>query len=227
MTPLNLLAQTRLTHRLRLELQRRCRCVLVARPRGVLHAYVGTLTPSERSTPRGARPACGTRTRALRVVPLSEVRRRRVCVRCTARLSRGPHAAGEAGIQSRTELMAAYDGVTAFDLAVEAWRAETPADVERVEWLALLLVGYPATARVDVVSPEGKVTVPLDVHIARARRRLGITRDVLDDEARAAAQENELLARHAAQQRRGEGWRDREARIARLGFNNAMRTRTA
>lgn len=223
MTPLTLLAKTRLTNLSRLETQRRTSCVLAARPDGVLHAYVGPLTPSER-TPRGARPACGTRTRALRVVPLSEVRRRRVCVRCSARLARGPHAVGEAGNQTRGQLLAAYDGVTAFDLAVEAWRAETPADVERVEWLALLLVGYPATARVDVVSPDGKVTVPLDVHIARARRRLGITRDVLDDDARAAATENELLARHAAKGRRSEAWQDREDRIARLGFINAART---
>lgn len=214
MTPLGLLATTRLA-------SRRSDCVLAARPTGVLHAYVGPLTPSGRFIPRAARPACGARTRALGVVPLSEVRRRRVCARCTARLACGPHTAGEAGNHSRAELAAAYDGVTAFDLAVDAYRAETAADVDRVEWLALLLVGLHDAKTQPVVSPDGKTTGPLDQHIAKARRRLGITRDVLSPEARAVAVENELLARHRAKERRGEAWRDREALIERLGFVNA------
>lgn len=213
MTPLDLLATTRLTSA--------DVVVLAARPAGVLHTYSGTLTPTGRS-PRAARPACGVRTRVLREVPLSEVRTRRVCVRCTARLTR-TSAAGEAGIQppSRGQLLAAYAGVTAFDLAVDAYRAETPADVSRVEWLALLLVGFPATSRDQVVSPDGKITGPLDDHITKARRRLGIVRDPMGPELRAAATENELLARHAAKQRRRDGWADREGRIARLGFINA------
>lgn len=221
MTPLNLLATARLRNRSRLDLKRRTQCVLVARPTGVLHAYVGPLTPSGRFTPRAARPACGVRTRGLSVIPLAEVRRRRVCVRCTARLTRGTPAAGGAGTQSRTQLLAAYEGVTAFDLALDAWRAETPDDLERVEHLALLVLGLRAAKTEPVVSPGGKVTGPLDDHIARARRRLGIVRDPLSPSMRAAARENELVARHSAHQRRHEGWRDREARIERLGFVNA------
>lgn len=211
MTPLDLLASTRL---------RTSGCVvLAARPAGVLHAFAGPLTPSGRFTPRAARPACGVHTRVLRVIPLSEVRRRRVCVRCTARLAQS--LPGEASHPTRAQLQAAYDGVTPFDLAVDAWRAQTSEDLARVEWLTLLLVGYPACTTDQVVSPEGKVTGPLDDHIAKARRRLGIVRDAMGPELRAAANENELLARHAAKQRRHEGWRDREDRIARLGFINA------
>lgn len=129
---------------------------------------------------------------------------------------------------SRGELQTAYEGVTAFDLAVDAYLAETADDVARVEWLALLLVGYPATATEPVVSPDGKETGPLDEHLENARQRLRIIRDPLDPEARAAARENELLAHHAAKGRRNEAWRDREDRIERLGFVNATaRPRTA
>lgn len=228
MTPLSLLVAARLRYRTRLEVQRRHRCVLARRPRGVLHAYVGPLTPSGRFTPRAARPACGTPARGLGVVPLSEVRRQRVCVRCTALLTRGSPTVGGEGNQTRAELLAAYDGVTAYDLAVDAWRAESADDVARVEWLALLLVGYPATATDPVVSPDGKNTGPLGEHLAKARRRLGITRDVLGPEARAAADENELVARHNAKAHRRAAWQDREDRIARLGYGLATsRPRTA
>lgn len=225
MTPLTLLASSRTAARARLEVDLRARCVLAARPTGVLHTYVGPLTPSRRC-PRAARPACGTRTRVLREVPLAEVRRRRVCARCSARLACGSSPGG-AGNQTRDQLRAAYAGVTAFDLAVDAWRAETPADLERVAHLALLVIGFPACKTETVVSPDGKETGPLDEHLAQARRRLGIVRDPLGN-LRAAADENELMARHNAKQRRGEGWRDREARIARLGYVNATaRPRTA
>ena len=213
MTPLTLLADARLTHR--------APVALASRPTGVLHAYAGPLTPTGRS-PRGARPVCGSRTRTLRAVPLSEVRRLRVCERCHAHLDRLGKAGG-VGTQppSRGQLLAAYAGVTAFDLAVDAWRAETPADVERVEHLALLLVGLKATKSEPVVSPDGKATGPLDEHLAQARRRLGIVRDPLAGPLRAAATENEVLARHAVKERRKQGWLDREARIGRLGMVNA------
>jgi hypothetical protein len=219
MTPLTLLATTRLRNRKRLTTQRRTTCALVCRPRGVLHAYVGPLTRSGRSVPRAARPTCGVRTRALGVVPLSEVRRRRVCARCTARLLTPVQ---EAGHPTRGQLLDAYAGVTDFDLALDAWRAETPEDLERVEHLALLLLGPRAAAKTPVVAPiTGKVTGPVDDHVAQARRRLGITRDPLGPDARATANENELIARHAAKGRRKAAWQDREDRIERLGFVNA------
>jgi hypothetical protein len=220
MTPLALLADARLA--------RQAPVVLASRPTGVLHAFSGPLTPTGRS-PRGARPVCGTRTRTLRAIPLSEVRRLRVCERCHAHLDRLGKAGG-VGTQppSRGQLLAAYAGVTSFDLAVDAWRAETVEDVERVEHLALLLVGIRAAKTEPVVSPDGKVTGPLDEHLSNARRRLGIVRDPLAGPLRAAAIENEDLARHAAKERRKQGWLDREARIERLGIVNATaRPRTA
>jgi hypothetical protein len=220
MTPLALLAGARLACR--------ARVTLASRPTGVLHAYAGPLTPTGRS-PRGGRPVCGARTRTLRVVPLPEVRRLRVCERCHAHLVRLGKAGG-VGTQppSRGQLLAAYAGVTSFDLAVDAWRAETVEDVERVEHLALLLFGIRAAKSEPVVSPDGKVTGPLDEHLAKARRRLGIVRDPLAGPLRAAATENELLARHAATERRKQAWQDREDRIERLGFNlAATRPRSA
>lgn len=222
MTPLALLADTRIQNQTRVETQRHTTVAIVARPAGVLHAYVGTLTPAGRC-PRGARPACGVRTRALREVPLAEVRRRRVCGRCHAHLDRLGKA-GEVGTQPRTrsQLLTAYAGVTAFDLAVDAWRAETSADVERVEWLALLLVGYPAVERDQVVSPDGKVTGSLDEHIAQARLRLGITRDYLGEHDRAVARENELVGQMNVRAARKDAWKDRESRVTRLGINNAL-----
>lgn len=220
MTPLTLLAAARDRARVRLELQPHARCVLAARPAGVLHAYTGPLTPSGRWIPRAGRTACRVHTRTLGVVTLSMVGRRRVCGRCTARLAHSPVVDG-AGHPTRAQLAAAYDGVTAFDLALDAWRAETVADVERVEWLVLLLVGYPACATQPVMSPGGKVTGPLDEHTAKARRRLGVTRDPLTPGLRAAADENQLLGQHAMKQRRHDGWREREDRIERLGYVNA------
>lgn len=221
MTPLTLLAASRRRDVVRRELHRGA-TVLVARPRGVLHAYTGSLTPSGRSVPRAGRTACHAHTRTLTVVPLAAVGTRRVCLRCTARLTQ--LGCGEAGHpQTRDQVLASYDGVTAFDLAVDAWRAETLDDVERLEWLALLIVGYPACSSEPVVAPSGKTNPPLDVLIARARTRLGGTRDPLAW-TRASVAADEENTRAAAKTRRGENWRDREARIERLGYVNATRT---
>lgn len=198
---------------------------LVARPAGVLHAHRGPLTSSGRSVPRAGRATCNARTRTLAVVALSEVGDRRVCGRCSARLAASPVC--EPGSLPRHEARALYADVTPFDLAVDAWRAETAADVERVEWIALLVVGLPGLRRDPVVAPNGKENPPLDQLIARARLRVCGTRDYLSPSMRAAANENELVARHSAKSRRRQGWQDREDRIARLGINLATRPRTA
>ena len=180
MTPLTMFVTTCLRNRARVLLDRHATCVLVCRPRGVLHAYVGPLTRSGRFIPRSARPTCGARTRALGVVPLSEVRDRPVCARCTARLL--SHVQ-EAGHPTRAQMLAAYADVTPFDLALDAWRAESVEDVERVQHAALLLFGAKAAKNDPVVAPgTGKVTGPLDAHIAKAYRRLGISRDPLGPE---------------------------------------------
>lgn len=193
----------------------------MARPHGVLHAYRGPLTPSGRSVPRAGRAECNVHTRTLGVVALSTVGRRRVCGRCRARLAASPVC--EPGTLPRHEARALYSDVTPFDLAVDAWRCETEADIDRLEWIALLIVGLPALKRDPVVAPSGKTNPPLDQLIARARRRISGVRDVLSPSMRAAADENEHEAREAARLGRKKGWQDREDRIARLGFVNASR----
>lgn len=194
---------------------------LVARPRGVIHAYRGPLTPSGRSVPRAGRTECNARTRTLGVVPLSTVGRLRVCGRCRARLAANPRC--EPGTLPRHEAKALYADVTAFDLAVDAWRCEDLADVERLEWVALLTIGLPALKRDQVVAPSGKVTAPLDKQIAAARLRVAGTRDYLSPSMRAAADENEHEAREAIRLGKRKGWQDREDRIARLGIVLATR----
>jgi hypothetical protein len=194
---------------------------LVARPNGVLHAYRGPLTPSGRSVPRAGRAACNARTRTLTAIPLPAVQDRSVCGRCSARFAAHPHC--EPGTLPRDEARALYADVTPFDLAVDAYRAETEADIDRLEWVALLVVGLPALKRDPVTSPAGKVSPPLDQLIARARRRISGVRDPLSPSARAVADENEHQAREAARLGRKKGWRDREDRIERLGINLATR----
>lgn len=196
--------------------------VLAARPAGVLHAYTGPLTPSGRRVPRAGRTACHAHTRPLGVVPLSEVGFRRVCLRCTARLTSS--LPGEAGRPlARGHALALHADVTPFDLAVDLWRAETIDDIERVEWLTLLIVGYPACRTVPVIAPTGKQNPPLDELIANARARFNETRDPYAwcrEEIDAA----QAAARAAARTDRKQGWDDREARIARLGIVNATAT---
>lgn len=193
---------------------------MVSRPRGVLHAYVGPLTPSGRRVPRAGRAVCKSRTRTLTVVPLATVGARPVCGACVVRLANLP---GGTGHLDRSQVRALYADVTPFDLAVDAWRAQSVADVERLELVALAVVGLPALRRDPVIAPTGKTNPPLDQLIAKARLRVAGTRDHLGPAARAAAKENEHQAREAARLGRKAGWRDREARIERLGINIATR----
>lgn len=195
---------------------------LVGRPSSsVAHAYVGSVTPSGRWVPRGGRTVCGVRTRRLRV--LSGVARgdtsdgRRGCLRCWARI------ASRRAQQPRTRDAWArlFVGVTAYDVAVAAYRARTREDVELLEFIALLLVGWPAVHTDDVVSPWGKTTRPLGKQLATARLRVGARRDPLTPGLRAAADENAMRARDLLKQRKHDAWREREDRIARLGFVNA------
>lgn len=194
---------------------------LVARPSGVLHAYRGPLTPSGRRVPRAGRAVCNVRARTLTAVSLPAVESRRVCGRCAARLTSTPTC--EPGSLPRSEAWALFADVTPFDLAVDAWRCRTVADIDRLEWVALLVVGLPGLRRDPVVAPNGKENPPLDQLIAKARRRISGVRDVLSPSMRAAAVENEHEAREAARLRRKQGWREREDRIERVGFVNASR----
>ena len=166
--------------------------VLVRRPRGVTHIYVGPLTPSGRMVPEASgRAVCRQRTRRLYVVDTSSLIPR-ACRRCVAVVCKGTLTT--ATPTTRGQWLAAYGDLTPFDLAVDAWLAETPEEVDRVRFLALLIVGWPAVDRSPVVAPSGRTTRPLLRHIETARIRVGqLTdrtlryREQVDAEAEAAA----------------------------------------
>lgn len=145
-----------------------------------------------------------------------------MCGRCSARLAAHPRC--EPGTLPRHEAKALYADVTAFDLAVDAWRAETEDDIDRLEWVALLVVEWHALKKEPVVAPSGKTSPPLDELIRRARRRISGARDHIAPGMRAAMNENEHQARETARLRRKQGWQEREDRIERLGFDLATRT---
>ncbi|WP_426243767.1 hypothetical protein [Nocardioides sp. LHG3406-4] len=119
---------------------------------------------------------------------------------------------------ARDEWLAAYVDVTPFDLAVDAFMAATVEEVERVEFLALLLVGFPAMHRTPVLSPAGKTSGPLAQHLQRARGRIGAHHDS------GLAEKFEAHREHADAARKADKdalWREREERIRRLGFIKA------
>lgn len=141
--------------------------VLVSRPRGACHASVGTLTPSGRLH---GRPVCGTRTRRLYADTRSSPR---VCRRCVAALV--PVGAATHPVH-RDEWRSEYGSLTAFDLAIDAFLAETPDEVARVRFLAVLLVGWPAMSE-PVVSPSGHVGRSLIYRLNKADARCGTPPD--------------------------------------------------
>lgn len=172
--------------------------VLVRRPHGVTHIYVGPLTPSGRMVPEATgRAVCRQRTRRLYVVDAPketdfDPRAPRACRRCVAVVCKGK--AATATPTTRGDWLATYGDLTPFDLAVDAWMAETPDEIDRVQYLALLIVGWPAVDTSPVVSPTGRSTRPLTAYLADARRRVGhLTdrairlREKADAEAAAAA----------------------------------------
>jgi hypothetical protein len=195
--------------------------VLVHRPRGVAHVYVGPLTPSGGFVPRCRRTVCGTRTRRLTVdgpVPVDTASARRMCRRCTTCLHLGKNSQVVQLPTRREDWQAEFAGVTAWHLAVVAFMAETVTEVERLEWLALLVVGFPACRDNQITAPTGKVLPPLDVHVARARVRVGAQH--VDPTGRRL----DVLIAEGMQQARAEKqdlWRNREERIRQLGFINA------
>lgn len=189
------------------------------RPRGYDHVYVGPLTPSGRFVPHGHRTVCGTRTRRLSVdgpVPVNVVARR-MCRRCTCLLL-GKSRRVQLPTR-REECVAEFAGLTAWDLAVDAFMAETEPEVERLEWLALVMVGFPACQRDPITAPTGKVSPPLDIHISRARIRVGAQRDTEGGRRlQILIAENQEIRKRE----RKEVWDDRERRIADIGYINAV-----
>lgn len=188
---------------------------LVARPTGVAHVYTGPLTPSGCCVPRSRRTVCRAHTRRLYVVPPASDdpgTGRGICARCSACLAATPRAVRQAEPQTREEYAAAYAAVTLDDLERDAAAAGTPADIDHVAHLSLLLFGHHACS-----------STGLTKRIAQHRDRVnGIT------ETETARRIGEA-ATHAHANRKAEiknAWQEREDRIARLGIKNATRQST-
>lgn len=201
--------------------------VLASRPRGVMHVYTGPLTPSGRYVPRGGRTACRAHTRRLHVIaaPTSPVAMtvpgdepNRVCAHCSARLLTAHSGRVEHPIH-RDQWRALYADTSKADLAFALAAAETPAEVDAVAHLSLLL--FEVAGCSVPFTDRGRTASLLDlVAAARTRvdgwpaeRRNASVRfnDALDD-ARARRRSQAIAARE-----------ERDRRIAQLGFVNATR----
>jgi hypothetical protein len=109
----------------------------------------------------------------------------------TALLARVP--AGE----TREEWEAAYADVTPVELVDAIHAATTEADLDRLGLIALLAVGLPALTRNHVAGPDGRPPAPIELHLWRARSRLGCLH-VDPAEQRAAEMDAELAERRRA-----------------------------
>ena len=185
--------------------------VRVMRPRGVVvHYYRGRLTPSGRRTPRdGGRAVCNTRTGVLWVEetmgPL-DPDSRRLCRRCALVASPGAATSSGTGPVSpwgRDEWSDYASRFTPSDLAGAAWLASTPAELHRVELLALLNGVTGADTKPVWVLSQAR---PLWVWVEQARTRLGIT----DPHALQVAADLENARHNATLTRRA---RARQARV--------------
>lgn len=192
---------------------------LVRRPRGVLHAYAGKLTRSGAAVPAARRPLCGTRSKRLRCCSTFDTAldsTARVCLRCAWRLEkRRPVTVPPF---TRDGYLQAYAGTTMLQLAHDAEAARTADELDRVAHLSLLLFGARDCQHVTLQRPYGETTL----HQVIGRRR-----DLdFESEERAKWRETHDALAVAAyaelKSRRAEEYRDREARIARLGMNNAV-----
>lgn len=200
--------------------------VHVARPTGVLHIYTGRLTPSGRYVPRTGRTACRAHTRRLSVA----MRRgsslagetegaRRLCARCSACLATTAAETRQAEPTTRHECRARFAGTTPADVALALEFSTTAAEVDAAAHLSLVLFGH-AGCTTPVHLPDGRTLPPLHQLVKRHRGRFveRSAADVAFDE----------LVRSGYAQRKAEriqAKHEREARIQRLGMNNAKPVR--
>jgi hypothetical protein len=188
---------------------------LVARPAGVLHVYNGPLTRCAH-VPRAARPLCRARTRQLTadrdlspsITPLTATpascRTRRLCARCTARLTRDGGRAVPT-LRSRRDYLAAHSRTTAHDLVFALKAAETPAEVDAVAHLTLALFDVP---KAGIPHPTTGRSLTDEVIAARTRVH-GWPESVY-----AAVQRFDDLSMAASEARKARGKEIREERIA-------------
>lgn len=190
--------------------------VLAARPAGVAHVYgPGPLTPSGRFVPRAGRPVCRARTRRLGVVAMPPTWSSlshpgalpRLCARCSACLARRlrthptPPCGGavsqarQAEPLTRDSYRTRFADLTLFDLWLAGMTAETPAELDVVGHLALVLFGYQKGAADPVTRPDGRTVTSLHEVLARRRHELTPDTDTLADEQ--AAREAVAAVRRA------------------------------
>lgn len=170
---------------------------LVARPTGVLHLYRGPLTPTG-CVPKRNRSLCRARTGRLHVQVIDGAGKR-MCTRCTARL------APQSTPVTRDEFRARFAHVTTNDLLAELNAATTADEVDTAAHLSLLLCA-PEEAR--------------ELHKVVGYHRIRVSGEELTAIDRHLRVHGEV-ARNARRAEREEIYRQSQARIERLGFNNA------
>jgi hypothetical protein len=146
---------------------------LVGRPRGVAHIYVGPLTPSGRFAAAAGRTACRARTRRLSILAPMSCRRgepssRRVCARCSARLT--PQGRAE-HLPNRDAIVAAYGTLTLPQLQAAAGACTTPAESHQLGLITAVLYGQPLRHATNL---SGRDAAVRDLHrfIETDRKRL-------------------------------------------------------
>lgn len=199
--------------------------LLVARPRGVAHVYVGPLTPAG-YVPRTRRTVCRAHTRRLAPIPLERCSsldpassEHRLCARCSARLATQRARRAEPTPVTRDQYRARYAGLTRRDLWAQTLMAESLEEINAVAHASLLVLGHPACEqRLPVVHAETRGDLTLTRLIGRTRERLA------DYPNRARGEALKALIESGYAQDKAERiaiHKDREERIARLGFINA------
>lgn len=202
---------------------------LVGRPTSdVAHVHVGPLSPSGRYVPLSGRAVCRSRTRQLTVLPERrssltppEPGSRRVCARCSARLSscsKGVNGRRAEPCTHRTDYSSRYGHLTRRDFWAQAVMAETLTELEHVAHLSLVVLGH---AECDLPLPvhhEGIDGASLTELLGRLRERLADYPNRHLGEAFTALVESGYAQAKAQRQAT---WREREERIRRVGFVNA------
>lgn len=192
--------------------------------RPIAHLYVGPLTPSG-YVPRTHRTVCRVRTRRLATLP-PERRTSldpaspapRMCARCSASLVSQVARLAEP-THTRHQWAEKYAGLDLRDLWAQALTAETLEEIQAVAHASLIVAGHAACER------RAPAAVPWAPHHCTLTRLIGDTRERLAgypnrDRSEALTALIETGYAHAKAERIA-AWKDREQRIARLGFNNA------
>lgn len=179
--------------------------VLVTRPGSrVFHVYAGPLTPSGRFVPRVARTACGARTRRLsvleRVGSVLDLGGRRVCGRCSARLSAVARRAEQP--VSRDDFLRVYgglSGVTLGDLVVALAMCTTVDENRRVAYVASVVHGFmePTGTRRPVEAGRRQARYDFEVELLRQRRVLTAAERTPEEVEAAARRREDETARSA------------------------------